>query len=356
MLTFNRSRLSDCMDKAAKIASKRSPRELTKWVLIEAANGTATITATDCEVGIRMTCPCEGPPMTVLVQGPLMAAFLRSMTGEDVTLDLDGERAVLSDKSATFKPPIRDPQEFVGWTTPAESIELEAHRFAPAVRRTAWAADDESTRYALGGVLMDFKGGQCALAATDSRCLAVETFDVDAELEWKGVVPSYAIVSAAPLMAGTFRFHYGKNDVEFVGVDSSYYSRLVEGRFPDYSQVIPKGKAACDLVLCCGDLVRLVTQSLMVTAPETRGVDFEVCDQTLCAKCSSEEKGGLVARLPVAFDGNACVTLDPGFLREFLGKLEPDARVHWGVDAAKANLFSVDGLTWKCCVMPLSRE
>jgi DNA polymerase-3 subunit beta len=357
MLTFERDKLSDCMDRAAKIASRRSPRELTKWVLIEAADGKAVITATDCEVGIRMTCPCEGPPLTTLVPGPLVAGFLRSMTGEEVTLELDSDKAVLSDKSATFRPPVRDPQEFVGWTTPENSVSLDASKFNPAVRRTAWAADEESTRYALGGVLMEFKGGELALAATDSRALAVETLDVDTEIEWKGIVPTVAIVPAAQLMGGTFTFHYGEKAVEFAGIDSSYYSRLVEGRFPKYQDVIPKGKFPCEIVLACGDLVRLVSQAMLVTVPETRGVDFSISDRTLWATVgSNEEKGGFKARLPVAFDGEIGTTLDPQFPREFLSKLEPDAKLHWGIAAETANLFTVEGLNWQCVVMPLARE
>ena len=260
MLRFQRADLSDCFDRAAKIAGKRSPRELTRMVLIDAADNRATVTATDCEVGVRLSCPCEGPPMKALVPGVLMAGFLRSMSGTEVTLDLDADRAVLTDGVATFRPPTADPETFVGWQTPENSVSLDAHKFAPAVRRTAWSADEESTRYALGGVLVVLRKGECELAATDSRCLAVESFATESDTEWQGIIPTVAITAAAPLMAGSFTLHYSDKAVEFEGIDSSYYSRLVEGRFPDYSKVIPRGKFACELVLACNDMARLVSQ------------------------------------------------------------------------------------------------
>jgi DNA polymerase-3 subunit beta len=246
----------------------------------------------------------------------------------------------------------------VGWTTPANSISLDAYRFKPAVKRTAWAADEESTRYALGGVFMVFEPGRLTLAATDSRCLAVESVEIEEQdVSWSGIVPTYAIAAAAPLMGGTFQFRYGDKSVEFVGTDSSYYSRLVEGRFPKYQDVLPKGKFPCEIVFGRDDLLQLVNQSLMVTAVETRGVDFEIMDRVLVASCGSEEKGKFAGRLAVAFDGRIGVTLDPSFLREFLTRLEPDCKVLWGIGGSdKANRFTVEGLNWQAVVMPLARE
>lgn len=354
MLKFRRERLSDCFDKAAKISNRRTPRDLTQWVLLEAADDKATITATDCETGVKLTCPCEGPPLTVLVQGQLVAGFLKTM-GEEVTLDLEADRAVLSDKVTTFRPPVRDPQEFVGWTTPKESLSLDASKFNPAVRRTAFAADLESTRYALGGVRVEIANNQCVLAATDSRRLAVDSFEVEFDGEWSGIIPTQSIQFAAQLMGGTFTLHHGPNEVEFEGVDSSFYSRLVEGRFPKWQDVVPK-KPPTQVTVAANALMNMVIQAMLVTVEETRGVDFEIRDRLLHASCASQDKGKADINLPVAFDGQAGATLDPRFIREALSKLDGDAKVGWGIDSKGANLFTVENLAWQYVVMPLARE
>lgn len=353
MLTFKRELLSDCFDKAAKISGRKTPRDLTQWVLVDASGDRATITATDCETGIRMSCPCEGPALKVLLQGTLVSALLKTM-GDEVTLSLEGETAVLSDKVTTFRPPVRDAVEFVGWTTPKESLELNASQFNPAVRRTAFAADVESTRYALGGVLVDIKDGEVGLAATDSRRLAVESFEIDSDAEWRGVISQQAITLAASLMGGTFRLHHDKNAVEFEGADTAFYSRLVEGKFPPYRDVIPKQNSACQVTLACNALMNMVIQAMLVTNEESRGVDFEIRDRLL--HCKSAGKGTADINLPVAFDGQAGATLDPRFMRDAFSKFDGEAKVTWGMDSKGANVFTVENVGWKYVVMPLARE
>lgn len=353
MLTFQRDKLSDCFDKAAKISGRKTPRDLTQWVLVDASGDRATITATDCETGIRMSCPCEGPSLKVLLQGTLVAALLKTM-GDEVTLSLEGETAVLSDKVTTFRPPLRDAGEFVGWTTPKESLQLDASKFNPAVRRTAFAADVESTRYALGGVLVDIKNGEVGLAATDSRRLAVESFAIDSDAEWRGVIPSQAIVIAASLMGGSFTLHHGTNDCEFQGPDTSFYTRLMEGRFPQWQDVIPKQAPPCQVTLACNALMNMVIQAMLVTNEESRGVDFNIRDRLL--RCTSAGKGTADINLPVAFDGQAGATLDPRFLRDAFSKFDGEAKVSWGIDSTGPNVFQVEGCEWKYVVMPLARE
>lgn len=356
MLKFKRDDIADCFSRAARVAGRKDG--VRSKALIEAENGRATITAVDdlAEIGIRLQCSCDGPNLRTMVPCQLTANFLKSFTEDSVSAEIVGNSLRLTDGPATFEPEAGDPDSFTGWTTPGNEIRLTASTFSAAVNRVAWAAESEAaTRYALSGVHLQIKGGKCRLAATDSRCLAVEYIEVDSEAEWEGVVPTLAITFAASLMVGDFDLCYGENSVEFRGVDSHVYARLVQGRFPKVADVIPKDDAR-KLDLTTSDILRVVRQSLLVMDKDSTGAMFTVEDARLLVDARSEGKGHAAVGLPVACDFKAGVTLDAKFLERFLSRLDGGDRLTWHMNPLDANKFTIQGRDFVVVIMPRASE
>src|SRR6185436_5818453 len=135
---------------------------------------------------------------------------------------------------------------------------IPAASFKEMIRRTVFSTDVESTRYALGGVLMEIIGEKLTMAATDSRRLAVissscSTLGTVEPRTTHPVVPAKALSLIEKSITDSDQDVYlavYPNSVLVKCSSSTIYSRLVEGRFPRYGDVIPSSsKVEMDLLV-----------------------------------------------------------------------------------------------------------
>ncbi len=132
--------------------------------------------ATDLEVGIRIAVPgvtVESPGAAVL---PIarFGPILRECTDEKLYLESDGQGTLVRGDRSQWNLPGENPDEFPNVTAFKEEKyhELAARLFREIVRRTAFATDNESSRYALGGVLLEMEADKVIAVGTDGRRLA----------------------------------------------------------------------------------------------------------------------------------------------------------------------------------------
>ena len=287
------------------------------------------------------------------------------MQDEAVNIELaDGAVRIRSGHSE-FKLSVEDPAEF----PPVVGFEDERYHVVPgrvlreAIRRTVFATDVESTRYALGGVLLELEKDSITLAATDSRRLAV----VKAACRAQGlerpdnpspVIPTKALSLIERSIAddGDVFLAVHANDVLVKSGHSTIYSRLVEGRFPKYRDVIP-AQAKISIELVVNPFFSAVRQAQIVTNEESRGVDFAFSKGLLTLNSQAADIGQSRVELPVSYDGaDLAITFDPRFVAEFLRVLEPERQVRLDlIDAESAAVLRTDdGYTY--VIMPLSRD
>ena len=146
------------------------------------------------------------------------------------------------------------------------------------------------------------------------------------------------------------------NDVLLKSAHSTISSRLVEGRFPNYKDVIPDGfKSSIELVV--GPFYSVVRQAQIVTSEESRGVDFQFADGLLTLNSQAADVGRSKVELPISYDGEPLtITFDPKFIAEFLRVLDADKQVKLQlIDAESAAVFRVDD-AYTYVIMPLSRD
>jgi DNA polymerase-3 subunit beta len=137
---------------------------------------------------------------------------------------------------------------------------------------------------------------------------------------------------------------------------STIYSRLVEGRFPRYADVIPPlGGAQIDLVV--SPFYTAVRQAQIVTNEESRGVDFHFENGTLRLTSVAADIGQSKIEIPISYDGAPItITFDPRYLAEFLRILDPSTSVKMQLTDGEsaAVLRTDDGYTY--VIMPLARD
>ena len=204
-----------------------------------------------------------------------------------------------------FKLPAENPQEFpaVAEFNEKSYHELSARLLRELIRRTIFATDNESSRYALGGVLLEMAADKITGVGTDGRRLAkmeVPATSVGGHQSGDSmtIVPTKAMqLIERALTDGDAEIQVAAraNEVLVRSPRATIYSRLVEGRFPKWRDVFPQRTGAVKIELTVGPLYSAVRQAAIVTSEESRGVDFTFRGRHAGAQ-RPRGRGGAVAR------------------------------------------------------------
>ncbi len=323
------------LQSAAVVVPARSPKPVLTNVKLEAREGTAVLSATDLELGIRTE--VEGVETSaagavLLPSGRLMAIVRESAAGTVFDIHSDGNAAVVKAPRSEFRLPAEDPLEFPSVASfPSEAcFELTTPLVRELVKRTVFATDNESSRYALGGVLVELSGNTVIAVGTDGRRLAkmegpaVATGGSPADVQ--PIVPARAMqLIERCLGAADMPVHLAVHPSEILVKTgpTTISARLVEGRFPRWRDVFPERPEAMQVSLLAGPLLAAVRQAAIVTSEQSKGVDFAFEPGQLVLSGRSAESGESRIEMPIDHAGPTVrIKMDPRFVSDFLRVLD----------------------------------
>jgi len=362
-----REPLLAAIQSAAAVVPSRSPKPVLTNVKFEADAGQAILSATDLEVGIRIE--IEGVEVeaagSVLLPASRLSAIVReAAAGTVFEIYSDGTAAVVKAPRSQFRLPGEDPLEFPAVATfPEEAcFELTPPLVRELVKRTVFATDNESSRYALGGVLIELTSNGVIGVGTDGRRLAkmegpVTTIGGD-PADAQPIVPSRAMqLVERCLSSGDTPVHIAVHSSEILirTGSTTVSARLVDGRFPRWRDVFPERPEAMRVSLVVGPLLASVRQAAIVTSDQSKGVDFSFEPGQLVLSGRSAESGESRIELPIEHEGETVrIKLDPRFVSDFLRVLDPATTIQVELtDAQSAAVCRTDD-GYGYVIMPLS--
>ncbi len=330
-----REPLLAALQSASAVVPSRSPKPVLTNVKLEASRDAAVLSATDLEVGIRIELEgveVSAPGAVLLPSGRLTAIVRESSPGTVFDIHADGSAAVVKAPRSEFRLPAEDPLEFPSVATfPSEAcFELATPLVRELVRRTVFATDNESSRYALGGVLLELTPTAVTAVGTDGRRLAKMEGPAAVHggtvAEGQPIVPARAMqliercLGAAELPV---QVAVRANEILVRTGGTTVSARLVEGRFPRWRDVFPDRPEAARVQLVAGPLLAAVRQAAIVTSEQSKGVDFSFEQGQLVLAGRSAESGESRVELPIDHAGQPVrIKLDPRFVGDFLRVLD----------------------------------
>ncbi len=368
-VTCDREKLLAAFQTAAAVAPTRSPKPILQNVKLEVTDAGAILLATDLEVGIRI----HVPGVEVQVAGSAVlpigrfGAILRESGDEQLRLETDGQSTVVRGQRSEFKLPAEDPHEFpaVAGFSEAKYHELPARLLRELIRRTIFATDNESSRYALGGVLLEFSEDKITAVGTDGRRLAkmevpAKSVGGHASGDSTTIVPTRSMqLIERTLTDGDAEIQIAAraNEVVVQSPRATIFTRLVEGRFPRWRDVFPQRTGATKIDVSVGPMLSAVRQAAIVTSEESRGVDFTFENGTLLLSGRAAEVGQSRIELPLTYDGPALsISLDPRYVQEFLKVLDPDRTITLDLKDAESAAVCLTDDGYGYVIMPLARD
>jgi DNA polymerase-3 subunit beta len=368
-IEINREDFLSVFQTAATIAPSRSPKPILQNVKLIAEKTGTTLLATDMEIGVRLNVPgvTVNTPGKAILPVTRFNAVLRESSDETLVIETDESGSIVKGKSSKFKLPAENPDEFPEITDFEEKsyYEIPGNFFKQLIRRTLFATDAESARFALGGVLLEFEEEKLIAVGTDGRRLAkmegaIKITGKPEQGESKTIVPTRSmqlIDRALPENDEAIHLVSRGNDVLIRYEHGVISTRLVEGRFPPWRDVFPKRENAVKMDVNVGPIFSVLRQAAIVTSDESRGIDLTFGNGTLVMSNHTAEVGESHVEMPIPYDGeDISMTLDHRYFADFLKVLESERTFQMEIESEETAAICSTDDGYGYVIMPLSRD
>ncbi len=246
---INKSELLNALTIVAKGTSSRSTIPVLSGVCIKAEGSTLTMETTDLERSIRYVVPAlvEDEGVTVVPE-KLILDIVKNLPEAAVEFETAESSITVSCGKSSFVLKTLDAQDFPPFPSVnvSTSIEIPFAKFCSMVKRVAKVVSKDQSRAVLTGVLISTSENGLRLVATDSYRLAVADLPVEGVSDGFEAIVSGAFlqeVASLPKVDEFIRVGLTENQIVFTYQDMVLINRRIEGKFPNYQQIIPQSYA-----------------------------------------------------------------------------------------------------------------
>ncbi len=331
-------------------------------VLVEADGDAVTVTATDLEVGARVSIPARVPSKgAITVSARKLGEIVKELPAAALTFRVGDNAAVnLRCGGVSYKLVGLAPDDFppVVPPSPTTMITLQAKALRDMLAQTSFAISHDETRYALNGVLFVIESKEIRLVATDGHRLAVAVQTLaSAAPTMTGIVPRKAVMEVARVLGGSEDVKLAITENQFLLEMTNFVmtARLIEGQFPNYDAVIPKAHPG-RLALSRGGFASALRRVAVMADDRNKPVKLTLAPAALRLSASSQELGEAEETLDVDYAGEElAIAFNSRYILDALGPVETDTVFFEFKDALSPGVVrsGADGEGYRCVIMPM---
>jgi DNA polymerase III subunit beta len=314
------------------VVSTRTTLPILSNVLIQARNGHVRLTTSDLDVGISDAVEAQVEKEgAITLPARRLVTIVRELPANEIHVELDNKNFASIRCGQSFFKILGLPEEefpplpaFEG----AKEFTLKGKDLRDALKKTSYAISTDETRYVLNGILFSFREGNLTMVATDGRRLAL----VDLEVEFPRsqevdiIVPTKCVSELVRLVEeeGDVKMSVTENQVAFEAAGTLLVSKLIEGSYPNYRQVIPgepKERLTIERVL----FLNAVHRVSLLASEKSNSVKLVFSKNNIEIAANTPEVGEAHESIPVAYKGREfSIAFNPEFLMAPLRNLSND--------------------------------
>ncbi len=241
-------KLKDAVGKADKIVGKTSSLESLRSILFIASGNSLKIRSTNLSLGLEIEIPAkievEGE---VVVSGEVINNTLMNLSVSDKTIRLEkvNENLFLNNKKTAITIKSISSEDFPTIpTVEGASFEIETEKFIDGIKAVFYSSATSDIKPEIASVYIYSQENNIFFVSTDSFRLAEKNIRTKKPAEVEGlIIPFKNVLEIIKLLSdtkGDMRVYYNKNQISFVSSGFYLTSRLINGSFPDYRQIVPK--------------------------------------------------------------------------------------------------------------------
>jgi DNA polymerase-3 subunit beta len=367
--------LAKGLSTVGRAVATRSTLPVLSNILLESDNGRLRLAATNLEIGINCWIGArieeEG---SITVPARLLTEFVNSLPPGQIDMELSDRTQTLNLKCARFEANIKgiDSGEFPAVPTAdtiggRDSLHVESDTFRRMIDQSVFAAAADESRPILTGVLAQFHQGGLTLAAADGFRLAVTSADVGVDVDEAAsvIIPSRALAELSRVSADQedpieLVITPARNQILFHLSDTDLVSQLIEGNFPDYTQIVPKAHTTRASVTT-QELLKAVKVAFLFARDAANIIRFNVVPGSelspgqIVVAGTSAEFGDNVSELDASIEGDTIeVAFNARYMIDALSVVgTPEVALETSTSSSPGVIRPIGGDDFLCVIMPM---
>ncbi len=294
-----KSKLNASLQSILQVVPTKSTLPILTNILVEALEGKLKLSATDLDISISATVECNVLKKgSVALPARILFEIIRELPEAEVSFEAVGNRVEMKIPNGSYKIAAISPEDFpkLPAVNTKKEIRIDGADLVRMVRKTTFACSSDETRPALNGVLWQTKGDKMQMVATDGHRLAKMAVG---NTKLKGmnedVIIPPKVLNLIPKFLdggqGDVGIIFGDNNIIFNLGDVILTSRLIEGPYPNFEQVIPTSSDK-KLTVSKEDLASAVRRVSILSNALTHQVRFSLRKGSLTLATSNADVGG----------------------------------------------------------------
>jgi DNA polymerase-3 subunit beta len=364
-LTITKEQLLNGLQAVQNVVSSRTTLPILSNVLVRAEGNRLEFTATDLDVTV--TCGVEATvakPGATTIPVKKLFSIARELSVGDIEMEVDEKNVTAVRSGSSFYkihglaaeefPPINQFKD-------DKKVTVAQDKFKGMLKKTSFAISTDEARYVLNGIFISLKEHKMTIVATDGRRLALTDEEVDISEKSQGefIIPAKAVNELNRLLQdkGEAVIKYAENQAEFTLKDEKGFSvviitKLIEGNYPNYRQVIP-AEAKERISLPREEFLHALKRAEIMTSEKANSVKLTFGKNNLAITANSPEVGEARESMAVNYKGKEMsIAFNPKYMIDPLNALANDEVFIELIDELSPGVLKING-PFLYVVMPM---
>ena len=364
-LTIAKEQILAGLQAVQNIVSTRTTLPILSNVLLKAEGDRLELTATDLDVTI--TCSVEASvkkPGSTTIPVKKLFGIVRELSNPEIEMEVDDKNVTsVRSGSSFFKIRGLAAEEFPPLPKFKEDkkVVLPQEKIRGMLKKTSFAISTDESRYVLNGIFLSLKEHKLTMVATDGRRLALvdEEVDVSEKSQGEFIVPAKAVNELNRLLQdkGEVEIRYTDNQAAFTLKDEKgssilIVSKLIEGNYPNYRQVIP-AETKERIALSREEFMHALRRAEIMTSEKQNSVKLSFTKNNLAITANSPDVGEARESMAINYKGkDMAIAFNPGYVIDPLGALTQDEVFLELIDELSPGVLKING-PFLYVVMPM---
>ena len=350
---INKNVLESIVTNTNPYLEKRDLSAITSHISISAKDGALSIKATDHEIGLayKLTNVKISDEGYATANGKKLLDIIKSLKDEEVTLETVNNYLYIKQKNSKYKLPMYKFEDFPQFpeVEGKSKFDVDAVMLGRSLKKILPSIDTNNPKYELNGALLDIRHNFINIVGTDTKRLSIFKFETPTEKEFSIIIPKKAINEIQKLFFDKIEIYYDENTLIAQSQNFEFFTKLINGKYPDYDRVVPKEIKKRlllnrDKIMDAIRTISMLSDQMKITfAPDT--ISFEsIIEDNSEAKTTIEYQTGLEEEFYIGVKNR--------YLIDFLTSIEDD---NFELGFNDVNLaFVVSSKELKTVIMPIN--
>jgi DNA polymerase-3 subunit beta len=354
--------LSKAVGLAQSAVSSKTTLAILGNLLFEADKSGVTIIGTDLEIGLKVKVEAEVVREgSVTIPAKKLSEIIRECEDGDIEIDADANQRIQIKGGATSKIPGLARDEYPKMPEPKDdkAVEIPSKALQEMIQKAVVSISTDDTRHILNGALLQVEGSEVRMVSTDSHRLTFVKRSIEAKApKHSAIVPQKALTELAKFLdasADLVKVRFSENQIFFEKGSTVLVSRLIDGTYPNYEQVIPKKNDQL-MVASADELLKAVRRVGILASEKSSPVKLVLKGSSLTIQSSTPDLGEAEEELAVEYSGaDMTLAYNARYLQDclkVLGSAKVEFRLSSPLNPALVSPAGDDG-SYLYVVMPM---